>query len=119
MTTQYLIRKVEMCPACKGEGYVWNEKWQALNEANNAWMQEQTGGRYCDEAHADWERRVKETWPYSDPPPEDEPCGECEGTGKVEEWIDLRQAMEELGISTKPHDWDEQQVIWESLERKA
>lgn len=100
MTTQYLIRKIETCPECNGARFAINPHWARINRENNEWMEQHTGGRFTDEAHADWERRIKEQWPYSDPPPEEEPCCECEGDGKVESWVSLADALRDLGVMT-------------------
>ncbi len=106
MTTEYLVRKIETCADCEGEGVVGNQDWQEINQANNKWMQEHTEGRFTDEALADWERRIREKWPHSKPPPEEESCVECEGEGKIERWITLQQALAELGI-WQPPNWVE------------
>jgi len=93
---RYLVRKVETCPVCHGEKFVQNEDWRKINEENSAWMKEHTGGIFTDEAYNDWDSRIAERWPYGNPPIEDEPCCECEATGQIERWVDLRQVMHEL-----------------------
>jgi hypothetical protein len=97
MTTQYLIRKVETCPVCKGEEFLYNPEWAELNEEHAR----RCKGMPPDERFAEFNRMVKEKWPFGEPP-EEEPCCECEGTGKIETWIDLRQALEELYASAPP-----------------
>lgn len=96
--TQYLIRKIEMCPVCNGDKFLPNKDWQEINKANNAWMELRGIKVFNEAAHMDWERRIREKWPHQKPPPEEEPCHECEGEGKIETWIDLREALQELGV---------------------
>jgi len=98
MRARYLVRKIETCAACDGQGIVVNADWQRINEENYAWMEAHTGGIFTDEACADWQNRIKATWPYSDPPLEEEPCCECEGDGEIEIWIPLVQALQESGV---------------------
>lgn len=106
MTTEYLVRKIETCPVCKGDKFFQNLGWAEVNRANQAWMEERGIVTFTEEARLDWERRIKEKWPYQKPPPEEEPCVECEGEGKIESWIPLREALAELGI-WQPIDWAE------------
>jgi len=113
--TRYLIRKIETCPVCHGDRFVFNRDWQEINEANNAWMAERGITTFTDEAAADWNLRIKEKWPYSKPPSEEEPCCECEGRGEIETWIDMSTAFQEMGVSTHPYDWEEQQEHWARL----
>jgi len=49
---------------------------------------------------------VCKRWPYGDPPPEEELCGECEGTGTIETEVDLLDALDELGVYM-PSFWSE------------
>jgi len=100
MTTQYLVRKIETCPVCKGEKHLIDPDWQRINRENNEWMQDHHIPTFTDAAQADWERRIKETWPYHKPPPEEYPCDECEGSGKIESWLSLADALRELGVMT-------------------
>ena len=97
MDAKYLIRKIETCPQCRGDKYLSNPHWQRICRDNAAWMDAHTGGRFTDEAEHDWKRRIEAQWPHQDPPPEEEPCYECEGEGKIETWIPLEQALVELG----------------------
>jgi len=87
---------------------VFNRDWQEINEANNAWMAERGITTFTDEAEADWNRRIKEKWPYSTPPSEEEPCCECEGEGEIETWVPLLDALQDLGweASGEPEEWD-------------
>lgn len=100
MTTQYqyLVRKVETCKECGGCGVVQNMDWAEINQANNAWMEEHGIQTFTDEAAEDWNHRIKAKWPYRKPPPEEEPCCECEGAGEIERWVPLAEAIQALGV---------------------
>ena len=91
---QYLIRKIETCPVCKGERWLLNLDWQEINHASVEWGDAHDATP--DENIADWRRRIAEKWPHSKPPPESDECHECEGEGEIETLIPLRQAMREL-----------------------
>jgi hypothetical protein len=98
MTTQYLVKKIETCPVCEGERHLWNPHWQRINRENAEWGDENDADP--SQMIQDWQRRVREQWPNVDiPPPEVEECHECEGEGKTETWIPLREAMSELAVS--------------------
>jgi len=98
MTIEYLIRKRETCPVCEGNGYVPNANWQRINRESHEWMQDHGIKTFTDEASADWEQRIKKCWPYRKPPPEEEWCCECEGTGFLDKWVHLEDALSNLGI---------------------
>jgi len=100
MTTQYLVRKVEICPVCHGERTIINADWQRINQENSEWMEARGIKTFTDEAMDDWNRRIKEQWPYGDLPPEEETCGECEGNGVIESWVSLADALRDLGVMT-------------------
>lgn len=106
MMIAYLVRKVEICPVCGGDGYYPNPDWQEINEANNEWMKAHGLTTFTDEARTDWEKRIKERWPHTKPPPEEEFCSECEGAGKIESWISLLDALIDLDVYV-PEDWAE------------
>jgi hypothetical protein len=101
-SAQYLVRKVEMCKDCDGEGVYYNPEW---TEAN-AWFdkkREELGGNNQDQRLWDaWSQYIKEKWPCGEPAEEPQ-CIECEGTGKVEKWIGLRQALIEIGAMDLLH----------------
>jgi hypothetical protein len=109
--TQYLVRKVQTCPACKGEKFFPNEDWQDLNRGFAHWMQENGKARMDDEAYAEWDRARAEMFPYGEPP-EEESCGECEGEGQIETWIDLRQTLFELGYQPNAAQPNPSQKVW-------
>ena len=95
--TSYLIRKIETCPACQGSGFVQNLDWAEINRAHSEWMEARSIKTFTDEARANWEWRIKKRWPYGNPPPEEGECCECEGTGKIETWVSLQDALRAIG----------------------
>ena len=97
---QYLIRKIETCPECKGEKFFYNPEWAELNEEHDRRCRDMTPN----DRFTEFGQMVREKWPWGEPP-EEEPCAECEGTGKIETWIPLEQALHELGYY-RPTDWD-------------
>jgi len=106
MKTKYLVRKIETCPECNGDGHIANKDWQRINRENVEWMEAHGIKPPSDEAIDDWNRRIRQRWPYGDPPPEEELCGECEGTGTIETEVDLLDALDELGVYM-PSFWSE------------
>lgn len=86
----YLLTKRQICPKCNGEKYVqhpaWKEYWEDPAKPTDyiAWFQ----------AHA-WMENSR------DLPPEEVECYECDGKGYVEEQVDLRDVLRELGILRK------------------
>ena len=66
---------------------------------------------FNDAAMADWERRIDAKWPGQKPPPEEEPCGECEGIGEIVSRVELGEALLAIGAVNPRQlpDWQERQ----------
>jgi hypothetical protein len=96
MTIQYLVRKIETCRTCKGEKILFNPHWKRIKRENIEWSNKNNVPILSLKSADDWSRRIKEQWPDGYPPPEVEPCHECEGEGKTETWIDLEDALREV-----------------------
>ena len=110
MDAQYFVRKVEQCPECNGEGVYYNPEWAELNEEHA----HRCRNAAIDDRFAEFDKMVREKWPYGEPP-EELQCCECEGTGKIETWVSLKDALRELGVSLYPPDWEEQLDGWARL----
>jgi len=81
--TQYLVKRIRACPECGGSGMVKNPLWALVREEHPA------SGIGSQEERRFW----LEYGPYEDRPDEEEPCFECNGTGRVTDWVDLREAL--------------------------
>jgi len=92
---RYLVRKVETCEDCNGKGYYYNPEWTEANKHFDELRKTFRGNSQDPMLWNAWEAYLKEKWPCGEPP-EELQCCECEGTGKIERWVDLRQVMREL-----------------------
>jgi hypothetical protein len=94
MTTQYLVRKIETCKDCDGEGYYYNPEWEEANahfDALRASGLDNQDGRLWEA----WRKHLKEKWPCGEPA-EELRCIECEGEGKIDTWVTLQEALYEV-----------------------
>lgn len=79
------------CPYCDGEGDVVHPDWQIVaQEMNNNTPIADTGN---------WDDALR--WliiknGYSNPPDYKVQCENCEGTGRLETWLDLIEAIRRL-----------------------
>lgn len=97
MDKKFLIRCIETCLECHGEGRVTHPEWQGLNERLQESAHDMT-----ESLSTIWNRLIKETWPDGNEPPEEMQCPTCEGAGKLSTWIPLEDALNELGIPVIP-----------------
>ncbi len=92
MTARYIITKVDICPECTGAGVLSHPDWVKY------WTDNPLGAQNTDAEDEEYFRGLGYTiYSTADFPPEEIPCGECEGAGETSEIIDLRQALLELG----------------------
>ena len=86
--TQYLVRKVGTCHRCQGTGFIelahCRKCEQILTDEEFAAI---TIGDALPCGHS-IDNLAEEDW-----------CIECEGTGKVETWIDLEDALQEVAAA--------------------
>lgn len=79
------IRARRECPECDGSGIVSNPLWGKF------WLEYPDnfrGAAWTEEAKR-WEDEWWSSHGYSKPPPEEEECGCCSGTGMEEYWANL------------------------------
>lgn len=87
MTTFYVIEQGD-CEACEGEGTAMDPNWQQFYE-------EHLGkNEITDAAFMDWWQARG----FAAPPPEESVCGECEGEGKIQRFVELQEALKKLGV---------------------
>jgi len=96
----YLLKSVTPCPECNGNGIVahpaWREYWQ--------WNDHYRSANYGRQPSEDvvrfwWVENGFEHLSRHDLPPAEIDCYTCHGTGKIEEDIDLKSALTDLGIN--------------------
>lgn len=107
--TRYFVIRESTCPDCEGEGIRINPEWVGANEA---WDQAQNEVLNQGEGEGEDERLViyiksvdaavaalREYWrdlgynPDS-PPPDEERCDYCDGSGVVRDEIELAEALQ-------------------------
>ena len=83
----FYVRGMKKCDVCNGDGYIFNEEWND----------------FCDQYKFMPSDQIMKKWwndrGYITPPPEDYPCGECEGTGRIDHYVPLEQALREMNIA--------------------
>jgi len=89
---RYLIVREEKCPKCRGSGWVIHPEWKELYQA------EKERGRFFTykEILAWW--RERGYYHEEDLPPEEIPCYECKGEGKLRREVPLEEALRDLGL---------------------
>ena len=87
---RYLLIEEFTCQECHGSGWVQHPLWARYWEAN-------PGGGLTVEEDQTWFREQGE---YTPPHliPEEEPCVECEGAGKIRREVDLVTALVAIGL---------------------
>jgi hypothetical protein len=89
---QYRIEKVTACAECEGRGRKQNPAWAAFYAAHPNYDGSMT---YAEETQwfvdNNWEISAGFGLPY-----EELPCSNCEGEGRIVEYIDLRDALREI-----------------------
>ena len=86
--TEYLVRKIEPCATCHGQGRITDDPHCA-----------RCGDRPTNEQ--------LDAVPYNGAMPcghligyliEEYPCAECDGQGAIESWVSLDEALSEIGV---------------------
>jgi len=105
MITTYLVKKIETCPECEGDGVYYNPEW---TEAKAEYDKMREDGLSGDQLWRAWHRYIHNKWPFGEPS-EELPCGECEGSGELRTWVSLADALIEIGAihPRQLPDWQE------------
>lgn len=111
---KFLVVAEYTCPECKGERWFYSPLWEGANAAFDKAWDEQMKAEAGAEAGSEEEQEayyragnaageaMDQYWrdhyysPRGKLPPEEEPCGECEGAGIIRRKVDLREALEAL-----------------------
>lgn len=87
----YFVIKRVTCAECSGRRWIQPAIWQDFWERERAQPQDGLSGREW------WQSQG-----YDEPPPEERPCQECEGSGVFEHEVSLADALQDLGLMEKP-----------------
>lgn len=105
---KFFVAAEYQCPACKGAAWFYSSLWEGANAAFDKVWKEELDKKGGDPQEAYYKAGVvageamDEYWrecgvnPRGKLPPEEEPCGECEGEGMIRRRVDLREALEWL-----------------------
>jgi hypothetical protein len=81
------------CSECDGCGVIYHWAWKEFNDEDEAYKKEY--GHY-----RDMEQKDVNEWFYkkgfSKLPPEEPTCSECEGSGIIESWIDIKDLATQI-----------------------
>jgi len=99
---KFLVICEETCPECKGAGVVSNELYQKLAEYRQAWKREHPGATVAGQLAADDEWMLEKGYLPAKWPAEEWECDECAGLGKRRRQVELKEALNELGKTSKP-----------------
>jgi len=86
---RYRLFLEETCPRCRGSGVVVHPNWAWVHE-----LERELGRLLSLEEAA---QRLGLPGPEA-LPPEEEPCGECGGEGRLRREVPLEEALAELGV---------------------
>jgi len=87
----YTVTCTEICAECEGSGYVDNHLWRTL-------FADLGDGKLTVEFVRQWEldHNLGENIG-----PEESPCGECDGAGKIVQQVPLASALRDLGVEVR------------------
>lgn len=92
MTGCYWVIQEQPCTACTGTGVVQAAIWQQY------WEENQRSLPTPEDDYAWFREQGYSVYQVADLPPEEEPCSECAGTGKLRREVSLALALQDLGM---------------------
>lgn len=82
----------DRCKDCDGVGLITNSEWQRLYEY------EKDNPEKVDENWDDFVRGWFLLSGYNTVPSEECQCSECEGTGEIEQWMNVNEVLEKANL---------------------
>lgn len=89
MTKRFYVTMEADCSECKGQGATIHPRWEQLYEELDPY-----DSLNSFDAVVDWFRQQG----FEDPPDEEIPCYECDGSGTIRREVELREALAEIGV---------------------
>ena len=98
MSTTYYVKAVTQCSHCKGTGVVQHPQWQQFWEEHAATVEDIQQILEPAASNEAWDKLMAQHFPDWEQVPEEIPCIECEGEGKITREVPLEDALMAPGI---------------------
>jgi hypothetical protein len=93
--SEFFVIKRGVCPECQGKKWLSHPAWLEYGE----WFELEGVSSGHTPTEAEDEAWWREHGYWNERPPEEYSCSTCEGEGTVEQEVNFRQALDELGVT--------------------